>query len=523
MGTNIAVRPLCRILHWSVLSALAAAVAGCSAESTRLAENPNGNPYAPPPPGQYSANQYYAPPPTQTAAVQRQSLPQPQYAQQYPQTQYPPTQYAPTPQYAQPPYPQPQAAPHVAQAAPPHAATEVTGAVHSGYWDPEGGTVVVLAQGETVDIVARRWSVPTRAILQANNITSASAVAPGQRLVIPHYVVGGTGAKLAHAAAPRTPPGAAAPPAAPAPHLAVPPVAAAPAPHPAAPAVAAAPRPAGPALASVQPAAPAQASAPVGSGQTLLAPAPIHTVASGDTLGRIAHKYHVKVKDLAVANGLAPEATLKIGQQIAVPVKQVATPAKAPPGKPGAAVAAQGTATKPVVAGAPLAKPAAGGKMASAEPNARVATPVEAAPEETSLTPPNGAPAFRWPARGRVINGFGAKVNGATNDGIDLSVPEGTQIRAADDGVVAYAGNELKGYGNLVLVRHSNGFVTAYANASEILVKRNDQVHKGQVIVKSGQTGSASAPQLHFEIRKNSSPVDPMTFLPADKTASAPL
>jgi murein DD-endopeptidase MepM/ murein hydrolase activator NlpD len=163
--------------------------------------------------------------------------------------------------------------------------------------------------------------------------------------------------------------------------------------------------------------------------------------------------------------------------------------------------------------------------MASAEQagNARVATPVEAAPEEVSLTAPNGAPAFRWPTRGRVINNFGAKVNGATNDGIDLAVPEGTQVRAADDGVVAYAGNELKGYGNLVLVRHSNGFVTAYANASELLVKRNDQVHKGQIILKSGQTGNASAPQLHFEVRKNSSPVDPMQFLPSDKTASAPL
>jgi murein DD-endopeptidase MepM/ murein hydrolase activator NlpD len=135
----------------------------------------------------------------------------------------------------------------------------------------------------------------------------------------------------------------------------------------------------------------------------------------------------------------------------------------------------------------------------------------------------NGKPAFRWPLRGRVINNFGAKVSGAANDGIDLAAPEGTPVRAADDGVVAYAGNELKGYGNLVLVRHANGFVTAYANASELMVKRNEQVHKGQVIAKSGQTGTAANPQLHFEIRKNSAPVDPMKYLPADKTAAAPL
>jgi murein DD-endopeptidase MepM/ murein hydrolase activator NlpD len=165
---------------------------------------------------------------------------------------------------------------------------------------------------------------------------------------------------------------------------------------------------------------------------------------------------------------------------------------------------------------------AAPGKLASSETaaNVHLASPVETPSAEAG---PNGAPGFRWPLRGRIINNFGARVNGSPNDGIDLAVPEGTQVRAADDGVVAYAGNELKGYGNLVLVRHSNGFVTAYANGSELLVKRNDQVHKGQVILKSGQTGNAATPQLHFEIRKNSAPVDPMQFLPADKTASAPL
>jgi hypothetical protein len=122
-------------------------------------------------------------------------------------------------------------------------------------------------------------------------------------------------------------------------------------------------------------------------------------------------------------------------------------------------------------------------------------------------------PAFRWPLRGRVTTNFGAKTVGGSSDGIDLAVPVGTAVRAADDGVVAYAGNELKGYGNLVLIRHANGFVTAYANASEINVKRNDQVHRGQVIAKSGQTGSAATPQLHFEIRKDSTPVDPMQYL----------
>jgi murein DD-endopeptidase MepM/ murein hydrolase activator NlpD len=122
-------------------------------------------------------------------------------------------------------------------------------------------------------------------------------------------------------------------------------------------------------------------------------------------------------------------------------------------------------------------------------------------------------PTFRWPVRGKVITSYGAKTNGKSNDGINLAVPEGTPVKAAEDGVVAYSGNELKGYGNLVLVRHSNGYVTAYAHASELLVKRGDTIRRGQVIAKSGQSGEVGSPQLHFEIRKGSSPVDPLQFL----------
>ena len=144
-------------------------------------------------------------------------------------------------------------------------------------------------------------------------------------------------------------------------------------------------------------------------------------------------------------------------------------------------------------------------------PTAQVATPdVGAAAKAADAA----TPSFRWPARGRVISGSGAMANGQQNDGINLALPEGTPVHAAEDGVVAYAGSELKGYGNLVLVRHSNGFVTAYAHASEILVKRGDQVRRGQVIAKSGQTGNVTSPQLHFEIRKGSAPVDPTQYLP---------
>jgi murein DD-endopeptidase MepM/ murein hydrolase activator NlpD len=147
--------------------------------------------------------------------------------------------------------------------------------------------------------------------------------------------------------------------------------------------------------------------------------------------------------------------------------------------------------------------------------NARVAKP-EVVHETDSVAkaePAGGIPSFRWPVKGRVIAGFGSKPNGSQNDGINLAVPEGTPIKAAEDGVVAYAGNELKGYGNLVLIRHSDGFVSAYANASELLVKRGDSVKRGQVIAHAGQTGNVTSPQLHFEIRKGSTPVDPTKYL----------
>ena len=121
----------------------------------------------------------------------------------------------------------------------------------------------------------------------------------------------------------------------------------------------------------------------------------------------------------------------------------------------------------------------------------------------------SGTPEFRWPARGRIIEGF--KAGG--NDGINISVPTGTSVRAAENGVVVYAGDGLKGYGNLVLIKHPNGFVSAYAHNGELSVKAGDQVTRGQTIAKSGQTGDVPTPQLHFELRKGSTPVDPTSYL----------
>ena len=127
--------------------------------------------------------------------------------------------------------------------------------------------------------------------------------------------------------------------------------------------------------------------------------------------------------------------------------------------------------------------------------------------------PDTTAPKFRWPVRGKVIAGFGRRPDGTHNDGVNVSVPKGTEIYAAEAGKVAYAGNELKGYGNLVLIRHPNGWVTAYAHADQLLVRPNDEVRRGQVIAKAGRTGAVDQPQVHFELRQGSRPIDPMPHL----------
>jgi len=146
-----------------------------------------------------------------------------------------------------------------------------------------------------------------------------------------------------------------------------------------------------------------------------------------------------------------------------------------------------------------------------AQPAQKIAA---AAPEDdaTARTTPAGDsanPEFRWPARGRVITGYAT----GGNDGINIAVPEGTAVKAAESGVVTYAGSELKGYGNLVLIHHPNGFDSVYANNGAINVKRGDTVKRGQTIAVSGQSGNVSSPQLHFELRKGHKPVDPTGFL----------
>jgi murein DD-endopeptidase MepM/ murein hydrolase activator NlpD len=310
----------------------------------------------------------------------------------------------------------------------------------------QNGTTIIVGTSDTLDLVAKRYNVSAAAILQANGYKGPRMLSPGQQLIIPKQTV----------------------------------------------------------VAAAAPALAPAASKPVAAAA---APPSVHIVNRGDTLMSIARRNNVPVAELAKANNLDQSAKLSLGMKLTVPGSRsaaaapVAQPIVAAPAQPVAPVAAP--ATKMASAGGPPQS----ARLASATTNVVEEKPVVEAASVKSSEATGALPTFRWPVRGKVITSYGAKTNGKSNDGINLAVPEGTPVKAAEDGVVAYSGNELKGYGNLVLVRHSNGYVTAYAHASELMVKRGDTIKRGQIIAKSGQSGEVGSPQLHFEIRKGSSPV----------------
>jgi murein DD-endopeptidase MepM/ murein hydrolase activator NlpD len=312
-----------------------------------------------------------------------------------------------------------------------------------------GTTTIIVGTSDTLEIIAKRYNVSTAEIVRANGYKGPRALSPGQQLIIPP--------RQATAAA------------TPAPAVAVP------------------------------------ATKPVAAASS------VHVVNKGDTLRSIARRNHVPVGELAKANNLDQSAKLSIGMKLTVPGSKSAA---AEPAPAVAAPAQQQLAalTPPATRSITPAAPQQSARLAQSnvQIEEKPAEPAASAkPSETT----SALPSFRWPVRGKVITGYGAKTNGKANDGINVAVPEGTPVKAAEDGVVAYSGNELKGYGNLILVRHSNGYVTAYAHASELLVRRGDTIKRGQIIAKSGQSGEVGSPQLHFEIRKGSSPVDPLQFL----------
>ena len=257
-------------------------------------------------------------------------------------------------------------------------------------------------------------------------------------------------------------------------------------------------------------------------GQVLkLPPLKVHIVRRNESFSAIARRYNVDERSLALFNQFPRPVKLLPGQKIILP----------------ALVRDQLTGLEPQDLVALLASELAAGRSVSGavpgqlHPNSEagpVATvtpppkrPVPEAPKtktapSSPLTPPGpmvASPSFAWPVRGRLVETFGTKADLRVVDGIEIEAPSGTPFKAAASGTVAYVGNQLAGYGWLVLIRHSGDYMTAYAFANSVNVREGQMVTAGQVIGQVGQTGRALSPRLHFQVRHATKPVDPVPFL----------
>ena len=225
-----------------------------------------------------------------------------------------------------------------------------------------------------------------------------------------------------------------------------------------------------------------------------------YKVVEGDTLYSISRQHGIKPKELADANGITDIGNVKLGQTLQIPGDGVSqTPVQV------ASIERKVSIKKSRLENS---RKAAIKKIPKSVNEKKIKLDKKIVRTNTS-----GKNRFMWPVDGKILSQFGRQKSGTMNDGVNLAVPAGTSVKAAESGVVAYAGNELKGYGNLILVRHKDSWVTAYAHNSKLLVKRGDKVRRGQVIAKSGKSGSVYQPQLHFELRRGSKPVNPMKHL----------
>ena len=227
------------------------------------------------------------------------------------------------------------------------------------------------------------------------------------------------------------------------------------------------------------------------------------TVQPGDTLYSLSRKHSVPVNDLAVMNKLTPPFNLSVGQKLRVPhsgnivatekttqvLSATNTQKSATPAKKSETVAVQ-------------SKPVQTAKKISSDPSKKLPKITERSSSK-----------FSWPVRGKILSAYGAKSNGLFNDGINISAKQGATVKAAENGVVAYAGNEVKGMGNLIIIQHSGGWMTVYAHMDSMNVKRGMRVNVGQKIGAVGKTGKVDNPQLHFEIRKGTKAYNPNAYL----------
>jgi murein DD-endopeptidase MepM/ murein hydrolase activator NlpD len=331
-------------------------------------------------------------------------------------------------------------------------------------WTSAGGTRVRVRDGDTVHSISRRYGVPVKAIAAVNGIEYPGQVKAGQSLIIPTYV---------HSSSTRS---------------------------------------ASAASANSKPVRLPSAK----SGQSL-------TTGSINSSRTVSARVPSPDKKPIRQPSYAQITSGQISD--AAPVRISSSPKRKPVTTTGSI---RQTASSSVSGGVPVPAAMPGRPEQAAAPRAAVIatpkTPTGEAkptapikrPQIVASTEPASAasPRFRWPVTGRIISEFGSKPGGARNDGVNLAVPEGTPVKAAGAGTVIYAGNELKGFGNLVLLRHADGWVSAYAHNSQLNVKRGDAVNRGEIIANAGATGSVSQPQVHFELRKGNKPVDPLRYLP---------
>lgn len=354
------------------------------------------------------------------------------------------------PRYASAPAPSRPVTPVTTVSAP---ETRISNAASWNGWTSAGGTRVAVREGDTVNSLSRRYGVPVKAIAAVNGIEYPGQVKAGQSLIIPTYV---------HSSANRTASAAGND----------------------APLVTGSVNPTG-GYSSTVPAPERKpvrqpSFAEIRSG-TMSDAAPVR-ITTAPKRKPVESTGSVRMTAMTTANGRVPVPPQMPDRQTAPAMPRIS------------------------VVSTPKTEPV------EAKPTEPIKQPQVVASVEQPAN--ENVPRFRWPVRGRVISDFGTKPGGARNDGINLAVPEGTPVKAAGDGTVIYAGNELKGFGNLVLLRHADGWVSAYAHNSKLHVKRGDKVTRGDVIGDAGATGSVSQPQVHFELRKGNKPVDPLRYLP---------
>ncbi|MEM7067508.1 MAG: LysM peptidoglycan-binding domain-containing protein [Pseudomonadota bacterium] len=368
-----------------------------------------------------------------------------------------------------------------------------------GGWTSTGGTTITVRQGETLYNLSKRYGVPVSAIRNANGFSASDNLKSGQRIVIPNYIFSQNSA----VSAPDNNPGTRAASAgtgyigeARTANISVP-----------------TKRPAYyaartrinetealtanpyPNSASISQTAETRLQQSFATAQPAADRAGAYAVQSGDSLSKIAARHGTTVSALKRANGLSNN-TIRIGQKLTIPSAGYDTTVTSSVRNQVFDVP---EGVDPIVTGSLKNKNGGLGSV-----NVDEETP---APQRTGISQ------FRWPVKGRVVENFGASSGGKKNEGIDISVPVGTAVRAAENGVVIYTGSEISAYGNLILVRHDDDWVSAYAHNRDFEVKKGEKVRRGQIIARSGKSGNADRPKLHFELRKDSQAVNPKKYL----------